>query len=243
MSAARKAEMPRDVTDRCRQIGTAGRAPAAGPGQGGGPGQGDFSGQGDFPGRGDGPPVRDDGPRAEPVGSEAAEDESPYSECISASAGPLQVEALIDRPGWREIDLDGLLRRSLEAVAGLGVVSRPEAAVALSLRFTDDAAMRALNARFRRRDKPTNVLSFPSGEAEKGFLGDIALGYETVAAEASMRGVGVETHAVHLVIHGLLHLLGYDHESDRDAEIMEALETRAMGAIGLPDPYGSEKRG
>jgi probable rRNA maturation factor len=121
--------------------------------------------------------------------------------------------------------------------------------VELSVRFTDDAEVKALNAAYRGKDKPTNVLSFPMVEpglleplvqADGGevLLGDVVLAHGVCAAEAEEKGVPVETHAAHLIVHGTLHLLGYDHETgDQDAEQMEQVEREALAAIGIADPY------
>ncbi len=112
----------------------------------------------------------------------------------------------------------------------------------VSVKFTSDEEVRALNAQWRGKDKPTNVLSFPMAEeselADAQLLGDVVLAYGICAAEAADRRVPIETHAAHLVVHGTLHLLGYDHEtSDADAEEMEQVERRALAAIGIADPY------
>ena len=115
----------------------------------------------------------------------------------------------------------------------------------ISVKFTDDEEVRALNAAWRGKDKPTNVLSFPMAEeaelASAQLLGDIVLAHGVCAAEAAEKQVAVETHAAHLVVHGTLHLLGYDHEtSDADAEEMERVEREALASIGIADPYLSE---
>ena len=100
----------------------------------------------------------------------------------------------------------------------------------------NDAAVRKLNARDRRKDKPTNVLSYPSGE--RPFLGDIVLARQTVWREARQQNKTPAAHVSHLVVHGTLHLLGYDHEtSEADAERMEALERRILARMGIADPY------
>ena len=113
---------------------------------------------------------------------------------------------------------------------------------AVEVLLADDAAIRALNARWRGKDAPTNVLSFPA-PPEMGYLGDIVLAYETVAAEAHAQGKTLAAHAAHLLTHGLLHLLGYDHEADDDAERMEARERVILAALGYDDPYSvSEAR-
>ena len=112
----------------------------------------------------------------------------------------------------------------------------------VSVKFTSDTEVRALNAAWRGQDKATNVLSFPMAEenelASAQLLGDIVLAHGICAAEAAGKNVGVEVHAAHLLVHGTLHLLGYDHEtSDEDAEEMEEAERRALASIGIADPY------
>jgi probable rRNA maturation factor len=112
----------------------------------------------------------------------------------------------------------------------------------VSVKFTSDGEVRALNAAWRGQDKATNVLSFPMAEegelASAQLLGDIVLAHGTCAAEAADKNVGVDVHAAHLVVHGTLHLLGYDHETgDEDAEEMEEAERRALASIGIADPY------
>lgn len=119
-----------------------------------------------------------------------------------------------------------------------------------SLLFTSDEEVHALNREWRGKDKPTNVLSFPMLEREDlldllpegppEMLGDIALAFETCAREATEKGVPIEDHAAHLIVHGLLHLAGHDHEiSEADADAMEALETKTLAILGISDPYGA----
>jgi probable rRNA maturation factor len=114
----------------------------------------------------------------------------------------------------------------------------------VSLLLVDDARMRDMNREWREKDKPTNVLSFQSVPPERlasaPFLGDIVLACETVEREAQDEGKNFDDHAAHLVVHGFLHLLGHDHMNDRDAELMEALETRILAALGIADPYADE---
>ena len=115
----------------------------------------------------------------------------------------------------------------------------------VSIALLSDAAVRGLNKAFRGKDAPTNVLSFPSSasaytrsrEGEPLFLGDVALAYETVVSEASAQGKTVIQHAAHLVVHGVLHLAGFDHDGDADAERMEAAESAVLARFGIPDPY------
>ena len=112
----------------------------------------------------------------------------------------------------------------------------------LSLVFTDDAAIREINAEWRDKDKATNVLSFPAFPVIPGgmpgpMLGDIVIARETVAREAEELDKGFDDHLTHLLVHGFLHLLGYDHIENDDAEIMERLETRILATLDLSDPY------
>ena len=103
--------------------------------------------------------------------------------------------------------------------------------------LTDDETVRDLNARFRGKDKPTNVLSFPAPENARPHLGDIVLAYGVCADEAREQGKPFGDHLSHLVVHGVLHLMGYDHEADDEAEAMEAKERTLLAALGFPDPY------
>jgi probable rRNA maturation factor len=143
---------------------------------------------------------------------------------------------------WGEsIDWPALARSAVHA----GVAHSRHRGLAdseVSVKFTSDAEVRALNAKWRGQDKATNVLSFPMAEeselASAQLLGDIVLAYGICAAEAAEKNVGIEVHAAHLVVHGTLHLLGYDHETgDEDAEGMEEAERRALASIGIADPY------
>jgi len=121
--------------------------------------------------------------------------------------------------------------------------------IEISIRLTTDAEVQTLNAQYRHKDKPTNVLSFPMVQADlldtidqnsddgEVLLGDIVLAHGVCAAEAEERGISLEQHATHLIVHGTLHLLGYDHLEDREAEAMEAIEIDALAALGLADPY------
>jgi probable rRNA maturation factor len=106
--------------------------------------------------------------------------------------------------------------------------------------LTDDATVRDLNNRFRGKDYATNVLSFPAPENPEGHLGDIALGYGVCAREAEEQGKPLAHHLQHLVAHGVLHLVGYDHEIDAEAEQMEGLERVILAGLGVPDPYAAE---
>jgi probable rRNA maturation factor len=125
--------------------------------------------------------------------------------------------------------VERLLRKAARAALGRRISS-------LTIALADDRRVRALNKRDRRKDKPTNVLSYPSGE--KAFLGDIVLARQTVWREARQQKKTPADHLAHLVVHGTLHLLGHDHEtSDADAERMEAFERRILARLGIADPY------
>ena len=122
--------------------------------------------------------------------------------------------------------------------------------VEVSVRLTDDAEVQGLNRDYRGKDKPTNVLSFPQYEpsdfamlanTDDGeiLIGDIVLALETCEREAAGRGISVADHAAHLIVHGTLHLVGYDHQDDASGDAMEALETKALATLGLADPYAA----
>lgn len=103
--------------------------------------------------------------------------------------------------------------------------------------LTDNAGVRDLNARFRDRDRPTNVLSFPAAESAAPHLGDLVLAHGVCAAEAAVQGKTLADHLTHLVVHGVLHLLGRDHEAEGEAEAMEAEERSLLASLGVADPY------
>lgn len=105
----------------------------------------------------------------------------------------------------------------------------------VALVLTDDDALKQLNAQFRGKDKPTNVLSFPDGESPPG--GGIALSFETISAEAVAQGKPFVNHAKHMILHGFLHLYGYDHDKPRAARLMEGLEIAILARMGIPNPY------
>ena len=150
----------------------------------------------------------------------------------------LTVDLAVEDPSWTALgDLQSLVERAVAAAfAEAGVA--PDEASELSVLFCDDAAIRELNRQWRGKDKPTNVLSFPTeGPGAEVMLGDIAIAYGTVRREAEAEGRPIADHVSHLVIHGALHLLGEDHEDPAEAEAMEALERGAMARLGLPDPY------
>ena len=154
----------------------------------------------------------------------------------------------IDVEGWPGQDWPELASEAARAAAAVEpALANPR--LEASILFTSDVEVHELNRGWREKDKPTNVLSFPMLEraellklAPEGapvLLGDIALAHETCAREAAEKGRSLHEHASHLVIHGLLHLAGRDHEiSPHDAEEMEALEVKALAQLGIADPYG-----
>jgi probable rRNA maturation factor len=155
---------------------------------------------------------------------------------------PLEIDIAVESPGWPDEDrLQALVHRAADAVMGDLALAVPEGCE-LSLLFVEDERIRALNRDWRGKDKPTNVLSFPAFPTTPGkplppMLGDIVLARETVEREAEEEGKPLENHLTHLVVHGLLHLLGHDHETDEEAEIMEAAERRILAGLAIPDPY------
>lgn len=145
---------------------------------------------------------------------------------------PSKVTILTHDPRWRG-RLPGL-RKAAEA-ALKAEKSKGEVTLVLG----NDAEVRALNRDYRKKDKPTNVLSFPDGVAYGGFisLGDIILAFETIEREAAEQGKKLSHHAQHLVVHGVLHLLGYDHENENDADAMEQREIRILASLSIANPY------
>ncbi|MCA6126097.1 rRNA maturation RNase YbeY [Bradyrhizobium sp. WSM 1704] len=153
-------------------------------------------------------------------------------------------EVLVTATCWQaEPTADAVIHRAIEAAADIADADVGDAELAIML--TDDAGIRTLNANWRNIDKPTNVLSFPalqpigdgSDDDAPRMLGDIAIAYETTRREADEEGKPFEHHLSHLAVHGFLHLVGYDHENDADAEDMESLERKILDTLGIPDPY------
>ena len=136
---------------------------------------------------------------------------------------------------WRDIirDIDAHLTR---AVSGLPKKLLPDGLHEVSVVLMDDKMIQTLNLEYRGKDKPTNVLSFPVVNAP-GLLGDIVLARETIMKEAQESGKAVGDHVTHLIIHGVLHLLGYDHITEAEAEIMEEIEVKALEKLGIANPY------
>ena len=126
------------------------------------------------------------------------------------------------------------------ATAALHAVSAGADGVEISVLLTDDESVRALNSQFRHKDSPTNVLSFPAPETARPHLGDVALAQGVCLREAEAQGKPLAAHLAHLTAHGVLHLLGYDHDAEAEAEEMEGLERVIMAGLGLPDPYEND---
>ena len=157
-----------------------------------------------------------------------------------------EVNVLVSCPAW----IDALpTAESISTRAALAALSLGPPEVEASILLTDDATITRLNRDYRGRDEPTNVLAFEGGGPESDgaprILGDIVIAYETAVAEAGNDATGLRLfdHLSHLVVHGALHLLGYDHESDDEAEEMEMLETAVLSGLGVPDPYAAASRG
>lgn len=158
-------------------------------------------------------------------------------------------EVLVVADGWRgESDAEAVIHRAIAAAAEMVEADIGEAELAVML--TDDAGIRTLNSNWRGIDKATNVLSFPALQPTGAggpddaprMLGDIAIAYETTRREADDEQKPFDHHLSHLAVHGFLHLIGYDHEKDDDAETMEALETEILAQLGIPDPYADRER-
>jgi len=142
------------------------------------------------------------------------------------------IEVEIEDPAWTDALPDAAAVVERAAAAAL---AGTEGDIVVLL--TDDAAVRDINARFRDRDQPTNVLSFPAAESAAPHLGDLMLAHGVCAAEAGAQGKSLADHLTHLTIHGVLHLLGRDHVEDAEAEAMEAEERSLLASLGVADPY------
>lgn len=153
----------------------------------------------------------------------------------------VRYDVAINADGWQsEHSLRMLVDRVLEAT--LHVLEFDDADSELSLVFTDDANIRTINSKWRHIDKATNVLSFPAFPIQPGqrpgpILGDIVIARETVQREAQEENKSFDDHLSHLIVHGLLHLTGYDHQNDDEAEQMESLERKILASLGISDPY------
>jgi probable rRNA maturation factor len=161
----------------------------------------------------------------------------------------LEIDIEADAEWDSSTDWSRLVRSAAEAAVAESAfpqLAQAERTVELSVRLTGDEEVRALNVQWRGKDKPTNVLSFPlaeadeleqAGEGPELMLGDIVLARGVCEREAAEKAIAFETHASHLLVHGTLHLLGYDHHGDDEAEDMESREVRALARLGIADPY------
>ncbi len=146
---------------------------------------------------------------------------------------PLSIDIAVNADAWLDIKVANdasWIAAQLEPLFALSKMPLGE----LSIALTNDAQMKTLNKQYRDKDKPTNVLSFP---ADGPLLGDIVLSYETIAREAQAKGAAFESHLSHLLVHGFLHLQGYDHQTETGAAEMETLEITALAALGIDNPY------
>lgn len=158
-------------------------------------------------------------------------------------------EVLVVAECWQtEPDAEAVIHRAIEAAAEIADADVGEAEIAVML--TDDSGIRTLNSNWRGIDKPTNVLSFPAlqptgpvgPDDAPRMLGDIAIAYQTTRKEADEERKPFDHHLSHLAVHGFLHLIGYDHENDQDAEAMEGLEREILARLDIPDPYADRER-
>ncbi|HEY0234156.1 MAG TPA: rRNA maturation RNase YbeY [Afipia sp.] len=163
---------------------------------------------------------------------------------MSTTAIP-QADILIEAECWQdEKEAPAIIQRAIAAAAAM--VELPGGTTELAVLLTDDPGVQALNKTWRGIDAPTNVLSFPAVWRDEGsletdgvplMLGDIAIAYQTLRTEADSETKPFGNHLAHLTVHGFLHLLGYDHTTDDEAEIMEGLETKILAQLGISDPY------
>jgi probable rRNA maturation factor len=152
----------------------------------------------------------------------------------------ITLDIMIEAGDWSRLeDAEALAQKAAEAA--LAVTYEADEAFEASVMLTDDAQIRELNRTWRAKDKPTNVLSFPAPEqpglSGPRHLGDIALAYETLVRESEEESKELAHHFAHLIVHGVLHLLGYDHEVEAEADIMEGLEVKALATLGIANPY------
>ena len=166
-----------------------------------------------------------------------------------AKTGTCRIDVIVDtanEAAWNRAVPNLAMHVRRAARAALKTAKPARGRSQMTVRLSSDRDLRRLNHDFRGKDKPTNVLSFPSGDAAgpRGavLLGDIAIAYGTVAREATAQGKTVRDHLLHLVVHGVLHLLGHDHMRPAEARLMERIETDLMAKFGIADPYVLERR-
>jgi probable rRNA maturation factor len=156
---------------------------------------------------------------------------------------PPEIDVRVEAGTWPSPAKLKALAKDAVAAALPSLQARFAPGSEISLLFTDDARIRVLNRQYRSHDRPTNVLSFPGpsdGSTFGPLVGDLVFAQETIAREAALEATPFEDHLTHLVVHGFLHLLGYDHEVEREAVLMEGLETAILSRLGIADPYGGE---
>lgn len=149
----------------------------------------------------------------------------------------ISFDLIVEDDSWAALgDLEALCRKAFDAAEYVAPVEEGNIALLLA----DDRVLHQLNLDFRSKDKPTDVLSFPSLPMDRPFLGDIAVAWGVSASDAKIQGKALEAHLVHLLIHGYLHLLGFDHETDDEAAEMEALEIKALASLDIANPYRND---
>jgi probable rRNA maturation factor len=153
-------------------------------------------------------------------------------------------DVLLDDPRWRErLDVEALVNAAVQKAIEVTGVALHEAAEA-SFTFADDDRVQQLNEQWRQKAAPTNVLSFSASNGvaldKAPLLGDVVLAYETIEREAADEGKPFSHHTAHMIVHGFLHLIGYDHQSDTEAAAMEGIESTVLLGLGIPDPWADD---
>lgn len=161
---------------------------------------------------------------------------------VASSGLKLEVDVVRHGEAWVTAEVTDAMLEGAARSAFLAAPPPKQGTYAVTIVLTDDEEMQELNRTWRGKDAPTNVLSFPLEEevSEPGLLGDVVLAYETTLKEAREANLALADHVSHLVVHGVLHLVGFDHEEDEEAERMENLERTALASIGIADPYADE---